>query len=144
MQRLSGWEQRLAATTAAAMRTPFEWGVNDCALFACDCILAMTGEDLGAEFRGSYDNEREAYKVLARLGYADLGALAKSRLDEIEPRDACRGDVVLIPAEAGGSFLAICDGRTAVGPIRETRGGRAPRGIAHSPMSAATRAWRVG
>lgn len=136
MKREDGWEQRLVETTTAKLRKPWAWGEHDCVICAADCILAVTGEDLAEEFRGQYDNEREAWDLLARLGYPDLGALVSSRLPEIEPRDAGRGDVVLMSGEEG-DFIAVCDGRTAIGP-------RAPRGLTHSPMSLAKRAWKVG
>lgn len=135
MKRREGWEQALVVMTASKLRTPWGWGSHDCAIFAADCILAMTGEDLAEEFRGRYDNEAEAWALLASLGHEDLGALVTSRLPEIKPRDAMRGDVVLMPGEYG-DFVAVCDGHTAVGP-------KAPRGINHIPMIAAKRAWRV-
>jgi len=135
MKRLEGWEQALVEMTASKLRTPWAWGVHDCVIFAADCILAMTGEDLAEDFRGRYDNESEAWATLASIGHNDLGSLVASRLPDIEPRDAGRGDVVLMAGEQG-DFIAICDGRTAVGP-------KAPRGINHNPMVAATRAWRV-
>ena len=135
MRRAEGWEQALVEMTASKLRAPWAWGVHDCVIFAADCIFAMTGEDLAEDFRGRYDNESEAWATLANIGHKDLGSLVSSRLPEIEPRDAGRGDVVLMPGEQG-DFIAICDGRTAVGP-------KAPRGINHNPMTAATRAWRV-
>jgi hypothetical protein len=135
LQRLKGWEQRLVREHMSAMRRLWAWGAHDCAIFAANSILVVTGEDMAADFRGQYETEAEAWDFLARLGYADLGALASSRLPEIEPRDARRADVVLMPGELG-DYLSICDGRTAVGPVA--------RGIAHSPMGMAKRAWRVG
>lgn len=135
MKRLRGWEQRLAAATTAALRRPYAWGSHDCALFAADCVLAVTGEDFAAEFRGQYDTDQSARRLLAQLGCEDVGDLAGRFLPEIEPRDARRGDVVMMPGKMG-AFLAIVDGRTAVGPVS--------RGLAHVPMSVAVRAWRVG
>jgi hypothetical protein len=133
--RLKGWEQALAATTRAAMRTPYAWGVHDCALFAATCVAAVTGEDFAAGFRGGYDDEDGARRLLASLGCADVGDLASRYLPEIEPPEARRGDVVMLDA-AFGPFLAIVDGRTAVGP--------SARGLTHTPVSQAQRAWRVG
>lgn len=135
LQRREGWEQAYVRVGIAAMKRPHAWGEHDCVMFVCDCIAAMTGEDLAADFRGQYDNEREARALLARLGYVDIGALASSRLPEIDPAQAQRGDVVLIPGEEG-EYLAIVDGRTAVGP--------AARGLTHAPLGLAKRAWRVG
>jgi hypothetical protein len=136
MMRVKGWEQRLVRCTIAKMREPWKWGTHDCAIFAADCILAVTGEDLAEDFRGQYDTEAEAWRFLASLGYEDLAQLASSRLPEIKPRDATRGDITIAKGQYG-DFLGVCDGLTLIGPV-------APRGIRHSEMSLAYRAWRVG
>lgn len=134
MKRLTGWEQRLHAATRAALRTPYRWGVHDCALFAADCVRAMTGVDLADGFRGRYDDEDSAIAVLRDLGCDGVDDLPGRWLGEIAPAMARRGDVVLFDG-LHGRFLAICDGATAVGP--------AARGIAHHSMSSALRAWAV-
>lgn len=117
------------------MRTPHRWGAHDCALFAAGCVAAITSKDFAAEFRGKYDDEPSAMRLLDTLGCADVGDLASRYLPEIAPHEARRGDVVLIDGKLG-PFLAIVDGRTAVGP--------AARGLTHSPVELARRAWRVG
>lgn len=125
----------MASTTRAALRTPYAWGAHDCAIFAADCVRAMTGEDLAAEFRGRYADEAGARDVLSALGCEGVADLAGRFLPEIPTIEARRGDVVMIDGEHG-PFLAIVDGRTAVGP--------ALRGLSHTPVSLARRAWRVG
>jgi len=135
MKRIKGWEQALPAATRAAMARRHAWGSHDCALFAADCVQAMTGEDLAAEFRGTYKDEAGARRTLAALGCADVGDLAARYLPEISPPEARRGDVVMIEGKYG-PFLAIVDGRTAVGPSR--------RGLEHAPVTSARRGWRVG
>jgi hypothetical protein len=133
--RAKGWEQALAAVTTAAMAKPHAWGSHDCALFAADCVAVVIGEDFAADLRGTYDTENGARRVLVSLGCHNVGDLASRYLPEIDPTEAQRGDVVMIKGELG-PFLAIVDGRTAVGP--------AARGLTHTPVSAALRAWRVG
>lgn len=133
--RIRGWEQALAAHTRAHMRTPYRWGSHDCAMFAAGCVAAITGEDFAAEFRGGYSDEEGARILLARLGCADVGDLAARYLPEIPPAEARRGDVVMIEGKFG-PFLAIVDGRTAVGPTA--------RGLSHTQVSEAVRAWGVG
>lgn len=133
--RVRGWEQALHAVTRRAMRRAYSWGEHDCALFAADCVAAVTGEDFAADFRGRYSTEEEAQAVLASLGCASVADLpGRFGLPECLPTEARRGDVVLIPG-AAGEFLGIVDGRTAVGP--------GPRGLAHVPLSGALKAWRV-
>ena len=88
-----------------------------------------------ADINGVPDTENGARRVLVSLGCHNVGDLASRYLPEIDPTEAQRGDVVMIKGELG-PFLAIVDGRTAVGP--------AARGLTHTPVSAALRAWRVG
>ena len=143
MQRIKGWEQAYVRFTISCLRRSWEWSQFDCCMFAADGIKAVTGEDFGAPYRGQYETESEAYEFLASLGYADLGALASSRLPEIlqdgepAPSLARRCDIVLTPTRDGrGQALAICDGISLIGPYA--------RGLQHLPMSMALRAWRVG
>lgn len=133
--RIRGWEQALAAFTRAHMRTTYEWGRHDCALFAAGAVAATTGVDFAQDFRGTYDDEEGARRVLASIGCADVGDLASRYLPEIAPAEARRGDIVLIDG-VRGMFLAVVDGRTAVGPTL--------RGLAHTPLNLALRAWAVG
>ena len=116
------------------MRTPYAWGQHDCALFAAGAVEAMTGIDFAAEFRGKYEDEDGARRLLTSLGCGDVGDLASRYLPEITPAEARRGDVVMIEGQLG-PFLAVVDGRTAVGP--------SARGLTHTPVELATRAWGV-
>lgn len=132
--RIRGWEQALAAFTRAHMRTTYAWGRHDCALFAAGAVEAMTGTDFAAEFRGKYEDEGGARRVLTSLGCENVGDLASRYLPEIVPAQARRGDVVMIEGQLG-PFLAVVDGRTAVGP--------SARGLTHTPVEMASRAWGV-
>ena len=134
MQRLKGWEQRLYAVTVHAMGQPHAWGQNDCVTFAADAVREMTGADLMESLRGTYDGPLGAAKVLQGLGVDSVGDLAALYLPEVSPSQARRGDIIL--AGEPHEFLAVCVGRTAVGP--------AERGMIHVPMAQAVRAFRVG
>lgn len=134
MQRLKGWEQRLYAVTVEAMGKPHAWGSHDCVTFAADTVLAMTGEDLMEGLRGTYDGPVRAAAVLRGLGVESVGDLAALYLPEIAPGMARRGDVIL--SAQPHEFLAVCVGRTAVGP--------SVAGMIHVPMAQAVRAFRVG
>lgn len=63
MRRLN-WHQHLAQTLQAAMTRPFSWGEHDCCLFAADCVQAVTGVDVAADFRGTYTTPLGAKKPL--------------------------------------------------------------------------------
>jgi hypothetical protein len=135
MRRIEGWEARLLAVTRKSLAKKFEWGTNDCCIFVADCILAITGDDLASEFRGTYSTEAQAKKMMITLDCHGVGDVASRYLPEISPKMARRGDIVLIEG-IYGDFLAVVDGRTAVGPTQE--------GQLHSPKGLAKRAWRVG
>ena len=80
------WRQQLDALIASRMAAPFAWGAHDCCLFAADAVLAQTGEDPAAEFRGTYASAAEALDAYARdagyADYADLCATVGSSPDE--------------------------------------------------------------
>lgn len=134
--RIKGWEQRLSATKIGAMRRVWGWGSFDCCIFAADCILAVTGEDFASDYRGAYETEAEAYRLLASLGHRDLASLVSARLPERPYAYARRGDIALMPGEFG-DFVAVCDGITAVAPAEG-------RGLRHAPIEGALRFWGVG
>jgi len=130
--RLKGWEQRLYALTVAAIGQPHAWGRHDCVTFAADAVREITGHDPMGDLRGTYDSPLSAARVMKQAGADSLGDLAALHLEEIAPSQARRGDVIL----SEGEFLAVCVGRTAVGPSE--------RGMIHVPMAQAVRAFRVG
>jgi len=61
---LPNWPTLLHKFLAERMNTPFVWGKHDCCLFACDAVLAMTGEDLAGDFRGKYDSALSAVRTM--------------------------------------------------------------------------------
>ena len=68
MQRLPDWPERLAAFIEARRHLPFAWGSNDCATFAADALLAVTGADALGPLRGRWATEAQAQQVLGQLG----------------------------------------------------------------------------
>lgn len=111
---------------------PFEWGRNDCCLFAADAVLAMTGEDPAASLRG-YSSALAAQRLIDEAG--GLQALASQALGEpVSQLMAGVGDVVLLTNE-GRELLAICNGINAVAP--------GPDGMVVLDMAAALAAWKI-
>ena len=51
LKRVSNWPAALDQFLADHRDLPFTWGTNDCCLFTCDAIVALTGIDLAAELR---------------------------------------------------------------------------------------------
>jgi hypothetical protein len=117
---------------ASRQNTPFKWGENDCCFFACDAVLAMTGVDHSVNFRGKYDDEKSALRVVKKAG--GIRAIASVALGaEIKPQMAQRGDVVLL--EIPKPTLGICTGSVVVAP--------GENGINFISLDQATCAWRV-
>ena len=88
--RLENWQSKLNKhlQTVGA----FEWGKNDCCMFAVGCVQAMTGVDHGKPYRG-YKTARGALKRLEDHGGVE--GIAAIELGEPKPiKQAKRGDVV--------------------------------------------------
>jgi hypothetical protein len=97
VKRFPDWEIRLHQEIESARGKKFAWGSFDCALFACDCILAMTGEDLAAAYRGKYSDEAGAGKLVGEslLRFAHDVAMTAGMIPQ-HANFARRGDLVLV------------------------------------------------
>jgi len=136
MNREPDWPERLMAEIARHEGERFAWGRFDCALFACNVVNAMTGEDPAKEFRGRYRSERGARRALRVHGKGTLYATACHAFGRpIPPALAQRGDVVYLDRRHGGPALGICTGGMAA---------FAGDGVVYRPMSDIRCAWRTG
>lgn len=133
MKKLQDWQVRFEAFIAQRNAAPFAWGKNDCAIFAADCVHAITGRDVALPALRKHKTELQAARLLRRHGGV-LG-IATAALGQPAPANtAAVGDVVL--AKVGGrDMLAICNGDTFIAP--------GPHGLGVLPMSDATLCWRV-
>jgi len=120
----------------------FVWGDCDCALFAANCILSITGVDVAVKFRGKYKTARGAYGAIKReCGEADLEALAVHiagvyGFENTALAFTQRGDIVLTDDTDGmGPALGVCVGADFVYV--------GPDGIGRKPMESARRAWAI-
>lgn len=82
-----------------AGRKAFVWGDLDCFLFVADWVERMTGIDPAGEYRGAYDDQRQARNVIKRNG----GVMQLA--DALLARAGCKvtdapscGDVALVRA----------------------------------------------
>lgn len=141
MTRLPDWETRLHAALITRTSTHFEWGTHDCALFACDCVLAMTGVDIADWFRGKYRSRNGALRIMRKFtgGYG-LDSLAEKiaaqhRIHEVKMTEAKRGDIVLVDANGPTLGIVSLDG---------IRGYAAsPQGLTEFRVLSARRAWSI-
>lgn len=123
---------------------PFKWGTNDCALFAADGVLAFTGIDLAADFRGKYSDEAGAMEAIKAITggstVADAAAYCAEKHGLVEwahPRMAKRGDLVVISNTGGGVIAGLVhlngSQLVSVGDI----------GMTHFPITSIVRSWHV-
>lgn len=99
---------------AARRAMPYAWGTNDCAIFAADAVLAITGEDPLGELRGAWTDEATAASVLQAQG--GLIAAMDARFPRRDPAFAKRGDLVLVKDGNGQPSLAVVTGKDAFAP----------------------------
>lgn len=120
--RLDSWEKNLNEY----LRTvgPFEWGENDCCLFAANAVLAMTGVDVSKPYRG-YKTRLGAMKKIKDLGVE--GVWTKILGEPIHPKMCKRGDVVLFQNGqeqsagicVGTKFAAVAEEGLIMLPMQE-------------------------
>jgi hypothetical protein len=99
--RLSTWEDALVNYIATKRHEPFEYGVNDCCLFAAGAVIAVTGEDPMAEFRGNYDSLKGTLKVIKEIGAGTLEATLDGKFPEVGIGHAQRGDLAFFDGSVG-------------------------------------------
>lgn len=109
MPRLDDWERRLNAYLAAPGRDVFEWGKNDCALFAAGAVDAITGTHPAPEFLNVYTDQRGAAEALRELGDGTLFRTFDTRFPRKEPGFAQRGDLIWAQEAVG-----VCMGKNGV------------------------------
>jgi len=127
--RFHDYPERLAEFIESRRSMPFEWGVTDCCLFAADGVLAQTGIDLAANWRG-YSTAREAAGLIQRVG--GLAAFAEALTEKPVGR-AFRGEVVLVELDGRDTFGLVAGNGHWCGPGES--------GIVFRPMAEALRAF---
>lgn len=136
LKRHDDWEERLSVYLDRVADEPFKWGSHDCALFAADCVLAMTGADPAEAYRGKYDTARGAAEALREHGAGTLLKTLRATFEtEVSVHFAQRGDVVMLDATTTG----ICVGRFSYFVGRE----QDHEGLAIIPTAQCRYAFRV-
>ena len=134
MTRFPDWQMHLDALVYERSGRPFAWGGNDCALWAADCVLAITGHDLAADLR-SHRTAREALRTIRAAG--GLFAIASRALGPATGvHNAQAGDVLLVGMGKRVALGVMLPGPMVVGP--------GATGLCAAPLSDALCAWRVG
>lgn len=98
--RVEQWPTILAKFMEERRYAPFEWGSNDCCLFTGDAILAITGVDLAADFRGKYHDARGAFRAVKKFAGGGIEELVlkiteEHGIEQIGLPFVQRGDIVM-------------------------------------------------
>jgi hypothetical protein len=105
--RISTWEDALVNYIIIKRNEPFEYGVNDCCLFAAGAVEVITGEDPMSEFRGKYDSLKGSIKAINEIGAGTLEETLDGKFAEVSIGYAQRGDLAFFNDSVGvvmGSF----------------------------------------
>lgn len=139
MIRKDTWAKSLMKTIEAAAKRPFVWGEHDCVHFAADCVLAITGEDPLADFRGSYDSKESAIEVLRSKGSGTLYHTLLSIFGApIATGSASRGDLIYQVFPTGPAVGVVVGAQAYfVGALADNNGVETPglQGVALSPTA---------
>lgn len=120
--------------TREQVGTPFEWGQNDCCMFAANWIEFATGVDPAAHLRRSYETEAECDAFLSANGGV-LGAMGQC-LESYKQVMMPRVGFVACVRTAAGDMGAI---RGASGWLIRTKRG----GVATLRTPDAVRVWAI-
>lgn len=140
--RIENWPQRLNDFIESRRNSKFEWGSNDCCMFAALAIEAVLGFNEHAKYLGSYSTRQGARNVLCALTRQQTYSRAVAALPDVlgyercNPKLAQRGDLVLIRQHRVPALGVVSmDGRFAVAPGHT--------GIMKIPINQVIAAWRI-
>ena len=132
---INGWLKALRDEIEVAEGQEFEWGRQDCCLFAARCVDAMTGSSLAGQLQSEYTDKTSALRYLAKQG-GIAPAVTQLLGQPIRWVNTHRGDVCLMPTADGIGSLGICIGG-AVACVSEIRG------IVYLPIGSALYCWSI-
>jgi len=99
--RILTWEDALSEYITTKRDEPFEYGLNDCCLFAAGAVDAITGQDPMSEFRGQYDSLKGSVNALKEIGAGSLEATLDGKFSEVGIGHAQRGDLAFVDGSVG-------------------------------------------
>lgn len=106
IKRREDWLERLESYMARPT-PPWSYGEFDCALDVANAVEAMTGTDLGADWRGKYKTRAGGLKLVRAAGHSSHFDVFAAVMEGVPPGAANVGDVVELP----GRTLGIVQGR---------------------------------
>ena len=126
-------------------KAPFRYGELDCCLWAVSHIQAITGIDVGGDFRGKYSTKKSAFALIKKV---TGGATVESVVDFVTAKFGMPELVTVTFAEWGvTASLLVQDGQPCVGIVHLDGKNAlfvAENGLNKIEVSKCSRAWRVG
>jgi hypothetical protein len=113
--RRQDWPQRLAEYLKERRSTPFQWGTNDCLVYACDAVERMTDEDPLEDIRGTWSNEFGARRVVVEMDGLPrwIGDRFRRLRSVLEAQD---GDIGILAESDDWNTVLLCVGAYWAGP----------------------------
>lgn len=142
--RSQSWPEQLHAFIESRRHRAFEWGANDCALFACDWVKQCTGDDPARKYRNRYTTARGAARVMGDMSLHQLAIEAWG--GPIRGLSGQRGDVAMVYIDRASVVLAenVVGGREALAIVLGTTVAcTGPEGLVFAPLPCALYAWRI-
>jgi hypothetical protein len=147
MKRKEAWPELLDLAIREKSAVPFAWGTNDCILFSCSMIEAMTGVDPAASVRGKYKDASGALFTITSTGNSTLSAMVTSLaaaqgMKLVPVKMAQRGDLVCFAQESTNPAFDVVFG--VAGHSGKEAICVSDEGLKRIPVLKAAKAWRVG
>lgn len=138
LTRLPDWRRRFEETIDEIKARPFSWASHECGTgLVGRLVLAMTGTDCAAQYRGTYDSAAGALRVMREAGFENVGDMVAAILPEVHISAARLGDIAAVPDDTPfGYALGVVNGER-IFVLKED-------GIGTVDLLDATRAFKVG
>lgn len=150
LRRCSNWPAMLDLFIEEKRHQPFDWRHNNCAFFASDWIVILTGgEDPARAFRRGVTSPLTAARRLrAAGGLEQLAAdyCAAHGWPECPVGQAQRGDWAMVMVDAAGIVggQGACAAYALGVVLGRVVAHAGPQGVVFVPKALARRAWRIG
>lgn len=149
VKRHSDWQTTLDSFLRSHANTPFQWGENDCSLFAANAVQCMSSVDIADDFRGKYADEASAFALIksvtggAWVADAIVHCAQKHGLNEWTGPD---GKPLPLMAKRG-DLCAVSNDTNVIAGIVDLSGRyvacMSESGVVRLRLSNVVRAWRV-
>lgn len=125
-RRLPGWERAGIAVLQGHIAQPIAWGLSDCLSVPADLCKAMCGVTILPAHLRRYRTELGAYRLLRKLGFADIEEALNAAFPSVPLAMARRFDAGVVERLVDGkpvlATVIVSDrgqavGRDQAGPV---------------------------